>query len=154
MEARESESHHLLKSLSLLVLLVLKQHAIFFSALLGHVFQSVHNIKFVLELYLLASTVDVPANLSSFVVFVSPTSSLPVMILFRLSSLCHIEHNLLHTAETADSSTKRNFGKNESLISFDATRIAYKTTRLRIPLLLRMYSLPRERFYRAVAWQG
>jgi hypothetical protein len=132
MAVRESESLLLLLGrLSLLALPVLNHQAIFFLVLLGHVFQSLHNIIFVLELYLITSSVDVPANLSSFGVFVCPTSPFPVMTLFRLSSSCHIEHNLLHTTETAESSNTRNSEKKviACFLSYDMDRIQNDTSK-------------------------
>jgi hypothetical protein len=75
-------SHHNAQGLSLLARCFLKYQAIFFLALLDHVFLSVDNIKFVWEVFLMASTVDIPASFSCFPVSVSPTSHSYLLLYF------------------------------------------------------------------------
>jgi hypothetical protein len=94
------EHHHHLQGLSLLARSGFKNRAIFFT-FLHHVFLSVGNIKVARELFLMASSVDVPANLSFFHVFFCLSSLFPVVTIVRRSVPCSIHHNLLHTVETA-----------------------------------------------------
>jgi hypothetical protein len=91
--------HHHLQGLRLLAHSVLIHPAIFMT-FLDYVFISVGNIRVAWELFLMASSVDVPANSSTLHVFVCPTSSLLVMTLFRFSFPCRTEYNLLRTMET------------------------------------------------------
>jgi hypothetical protein len=89
------------QGLSLLARSVHKNHFIFFLAFLGHVFLSVDNKRVAWKPFLMAHPVDVPANLSSFRVFVCSTSSFPVVPSFHRPIPCPIAYNLIHSVENA-----------------------------------------------------
>jgi hypothetical protein len=91
--------HHLLQELSLLARLVLKHQEVQPSSCSSWITSSYLLIIKKL-LFLMVSSVEVPANFSSFRALVFPTSSSLLITLFHFSFPCPTEYNLLHTQKT------------------------------------------------------